>query len=107
MQLKVSNPAIQWFEESVGIPSDAKNPGIRFRSKIYGDSPVSKSFALAIEISEPRDPLVTFTADSGLLFYIEKSDEWFFNQHDLLVDYDEDLDEPKYIYLKDGQAINQ
>ena len=32
----------------------------------------------------------------GQLFFIEESDEWVFKGYDLEVDYDEELDEPKY-----------
>ncbi|MDU6523206.1 MAG: iron-sulfur cluster biosynthesis protein, partial [Enterococcus sp.] len=33
---------------------------------------------------------------NGMLFFIEEADEWFFKGYDLVVDYDEELDEPKY-----------
>lgn len=43
----------------------------------------------------PESPLVeTKVADQ--LFYIEESDEWFFKGYNLVVDYDSELDEPKY-----------
>ena len=103
MKLQVSPRALEWFKEEVGLP---EGNGIRFKTKIYGSSPVTQGYALAIEPNTPNEVGAKFEAESGPYFFIEKSDLWFFDGHDLMVDYDEELDEPKYIYLKDGQAIN-
>lgn len=97
MELIIEDKAITWFEEEVGR---AEGAGIRFKAMIYGSSPVNDTFALQIEPSEPRSTLVEFTSDSGLLFFVEKSDEWFFQGHDLVVSFNEELQEPKYIYRK-------
>ena len=36
----------------------------------------------------------------GIHFYIEKNDEWFFNEHDLHVNVNTELNELTYDYLK-------
>lgn len=106
MNLKVSPEAVKWFERSIGIPADQKGAGIRFKSKIYGSSPINESFALALQVEEAQDPIASYQeGEDGLLFFVESRDAWFFDGHDLLVEYDPDRDEPSYVYLKDGQAI--
>ena len=69
MELIVEDKAVKWFEEEVGR---AEGAGIRFKTMIYGSSPVQDSFALQVEPTEPHSPIVTFTSDNGLLFFIEK-----------------------------------
>ncbi|HJG48253.1 hypothetical protein [Ruoffia tabacinasalis] len=103
MELIVEDKAVKWFEEEVGR---AEGAGIRFKTMIYGSSPVQDSFALQVEPTEPHSPIVTFTSDNGLLFFIEKDDEWFFKEHDLVVSFNDELNEPKYIYRKDGVDLN-
>lgn len=104
MKLTVESQAATWFKEEVGLPEGA---GVRFLVKVYGCSPVNSGFSLALETNYPHNPSVVFRSDNGILFFIEESDEWFFDGHDLRVSYDEQLKEPKYIYLKDGLAINE
>lgn len=99
MKLFVEDRAAQWFKEEVGL---AEGAGIRFKVKIYGSSPVNDAFALSIESEKPRNSEIEFTAPNGLLFYIEADDVWFFQGHDLRVSFDEELQEPIYIYQKDG-----
>lgn len=103
MQIILEDKAVKWFEEEVGIP---KGGGIRFKVMIYGSSPVNDSFALQIEPTFPHSPNITAKSDNGLLFFIERDDEWFFQGYDLVVSYDEELHEPKYIYRKDGVDLN-
>lgn len=103
MNLIIEDKAVKWFEEEVGRPEGA---GIRFKTMIYGSSPVQETFALQIEPAEPYAPIAEFKADSGLLFFIEKDDEWFFQDHDLIVSFNDELHEPKYIYRKDGVELS-
>ncbi|MDY7046800.1 hypothetical protein RVS70_21945, partial [Virgibacillus sp. M23] len=45
----------------------------------------------------PQEAGVTAEAD-GITFFIEESDLWYFDNHDLLVSYSEDADEPVFEY---------
>lgn len=103
MQLVVEPKAAAWFKEEVGIPEGA---GVRFLAKVYGCSPVNSGFSLAMESNFPAYPVVTHRSGNGILFFIEENDEWFFDGHDLHVVYNEVLQEPAYIYVKDGVAVN-
>lgn len=103
MQITVEPKAAAWFKEEVGLPAGS---GVRFLAKVYGCSPVNSGFSLAMETNYPVNPSVTLTSDNGVFFFIEERDEWFFDGHDLTVSFDEKLKEPKYIYMKNGVAIN-
>lgn len=102
MKLTVDAASVAWFKREVGLPEGS---GVRFLVKVYGCSPVNSGFSLAMETNYPVEPTVTYEAE-GVLFYIEARDEWFFDNHDLSVVYNEKLQEPAYLYLKDGVPIN-
>ncbi|MDO4432807.1 MAG: iron-sulfur cluster biosynthesis protein [Aerococcaceae bacterium] len=103
MKLIIEPQAAAWFKEEVGLPEGS---GVRFLVKVYGCSPVNSGFSLAMETNYPANPSVSVRAENGVHFFIEEQDEWFFDGHDLQVSYNETLKEPKYLYLKDGVAIN-
>lgn len=44
--------------------------------------------------------MAVLTEIDGISFYVESRDEWFFDGHDLHVDYDEKEDELKFDYVK-------
>ena len=97
MKISISEAAVKWFKEEVGLGDRGK---IKFYSQIYGTSPVQKNYALAFTVdNEPIDMAVKTEID-GVTFYIESSDLWFFNGHDLHVDYNEKKEELEYSYTK-------
>lgn len=102
MEIKVNAQAEQWFHEQVGLP-EGQSPSIRFKSKLYGSSPLHEMLALIFEVTDPVDPVAQFTGENGWVFFVEKEDAWFFEGHNLIVEYDEELDEPIYAYEKDGE----
>ncbi|WP_282920720.1 HesB/YadR/YfhF family protein [Ignavigranum ruoffiae] len=96
MKISIVPRAAQWFEEEVGLPEGC---GIRFKARLYGTSQIMKGYALGFEPNQPSpDTQTVLRTDHGLLLFIEDDDLWFFDGHDLLIDFDEDLKEPKYIY---------
>lgn len=102
MKIIVSPEAAAWYQEEVGIKEGF---GIRFKSKIYADSPIMEGFGLAFDTDEPFKPIAETRTENGILFFVEENDEWFFNGHDLQVDLDNKRQEPTYSYLKDGQVM--
>lgn len=104
MKLTVSSKAAEWFKEEVGL---LPGYGIQLKAKVYGSSPISEGFSLFIEPAQPcREIGAEYTADNNLKFFVDQEDMWFFDGHDLSVEFDEKLKEPKYIYLKEGKALN-
>ena len=104
MKITVSPQAAAWFKEEVGI---LPGHGIQFKAKVYGSSPISEGFSLYLEPAMPNQEIgAEFVADNDLKFFVDQEDIWFFDGHDLSVEFDERLKEPKYIYLKDGKPLN-
>lgn len=97
MKIDISDKALQWFKEEVELEKGNK---VRFFIQIYGTSPVQEGFSLAFTVdNDTRDAAVETIAD-GITFFVNESDLWFFNGHDLAVEYNESLDEVEYKYTK-------
>ncbi|WP_042355873.1 HesB/YadR/YfhF family protein [Bacillus rubiinfantis] len=97
MNISISDKAIKWFKEEVGLQDNGK---IKFYSQIYGSSPVQENYALAFTVDNEPVDMVVHTMVDGITFYVESADLWFFNGHDLRVDYNETRDELEYSYTK-------
>lgn len=98
MKISIDQRADEWFKNNVGLLTGF---GIRFKPMLYGTSPIRETYALAFETNQPIGKLaVKFMSKHNILFYVEADDEWFFDGHDLHIAYDEQLDEPKYKYIK-------
>lgn len=92
MDMTITPKAVEWFKKELTLPL---GKGVRFFGKVYGKTQVHEGFSVGLAVEQPEHPLVEKKVE-GILFFIEESDEWFFKGYDLLVDYDEKLDEPKY-----------
>ena len=86
MELTISPKAHAWFKKEIIL-----NPGqgIRFFGKVYGSTPVHEGFSVGMSVDTPNRPLVQVTVD----------DQWFFDGYQLVVNYDEKLDEPSYEFI--------
>lgn len=103
MKLTVTPKAIEWFKKEMDLD---KEMGIRFYGKVYGKTQVHDGFSVGMSVDTPNQTIVQETIED-ILFFIDEADEWFFKGYDLIVDYDEKLDEPKYRFEENGEANNQ
>lgn len=92
MKLSIMPKAQEWFKRELEL---AEGQGIKFYGKVYGKTQVHEGFSVGMSVDTPESPL-TETIIGDQLFFIEEADEWFFKGYDLVVDYDQELDEPKY-----------
>jgi uncharacterized protein YneR len=100
MDIVISKSALQWFKGEVELKTGEK---VKFYPKVYGNSPVQEGFSLGFTVdNEPIDMITKFESE-GMLFYIEERDLWFFNGHDLHVNYNEEKDEVEYSYSKSAE----
>lgn len=97
MKIVVNERALQWFKEEVRLEAGDK---VRFFTKIYGSSPVQEGYGLAFTIDNDSKDVAVQTVSDERTFYISESDLWFFDGHDLHVEYNETQDEVEYKYLK-------
>lgn len=97
MDIVISKTALQWFKDEVELKTGDK---VKFYPKVYGNSPVQEGFSLGFTVDNDPIEIITAFEAEGILFYIEERDLWFFNGHDLHVDYNEETDEVEYSYSK-------
>ncbi|MGE7023333.1 hypothetical protein [Solibacillus cecembensis] len=96
MEIILSNEAIEWFHNEMEIEN---GDFIRFYARYGGSSPFHEGFSLGMNREQPHDMGVNVVVED-VHFYIEKADEWFFNEHNLIVNVDNSLDELSYTYEK-------
>ncbi|HHU18682.1 MAG TPA: HesB/YadR/YfhF family protein [Bacilli bacterium] len=97
MKIEATDRALKWFKEDYGVQADEY---VKFFPQIYGTSPVQKNFALAfLKVDQPIGT-GTVIEKEGVHFLVEDDDLWFFDGHDLSIDYLEDQDEVTFDYHK-------
>lgn len=96
MNIIVSDEALQWFKEEMEVK---QGDYIRFYARYGGSSPFHEGFSLGMNRETPLEIGVENEIDQ-IHFYIEKADEWFFNEHDLYVTLNKQLEELSYEYKK-------
>ena len=94
VKILISDQALEWFKREVQVEA---GQSIRFYTKIYGTSPIREGYALGFTVDTDLENAVETTKE-GITFYVEERDLWFFEGYDLLVGYDEKLDEVAYEY---------
>lgn len=90
----MSQEALDWFKKEFDTNDENFRFYVRYGGGMAGRIP---GFSLGINVEQPEHPHTTFSKD-GLSFFIEESDVWYFEDHDLLVNYDDKKDEPRYEY---------
>ncbi|WP_428911090.1 HesB/YadR/YfhF family protein [Niallia sp. Krafla_26] len=96
MEISISPEAIHWFKEEMSL---VKGDYLKFFAKIYGSSPVQDSYALGFAKEDPID-MIAKTERDGIIFFVESTDLWFFDGHDLHVDFNDQIDELEFKYIK-------
>ena len=96
MKIILTDEAMAWFREEMEVESGDM---IRFYARYGGSSPFHEGFSLGMNREEPHEIGVEIIIED-IHFYIEKNDEWFFNEHNLHVAVDEALQELRYTYEK-------
>lgn len=96
MNIQITSEAVAWYKEELGL---TKGDSLRFFVRYGGCSTVQSGFSLGITKEEPVDIGVQ-TIEEGITFYIEEKDLWYFDQHDLIIEYQSDYDEPVFQYSK-------
>jgi uncharacterized protein YneR len=97
MKIEVNERVLRWFKEEVGLEEGS---AVKFYPQAYGSSPVQESFALAFTIDNDLKEVAVHTVSDDITFFIEDSDLWFFNGHDLYVEYNQANDELEYKYIR-------
>lgn len=95
MKLQINERAATWYEEELEMDA---NSCLRFFVR-YGGAGNVPGFSLAIKQDEPHQPHASVQVN-GITYYVEESDAWYFEDKDLIVNFNEKLNEPVFIYEK-------
>lgn len=93
MHIHISNDAIAWYEEQLNLQ---KGDHVRFFARYGGTSTHQAGFSLGIEKEKPISIGASFQKN-GVQYFVEENDLWYFNDHDLNIQLNDEQDEPIYI----------
>ncbi|MEC1157358.1 HesB/YadR/YfhF family protein [Cytobacillus horneckiae] len=96
MNIIISDQAVKWYKDEMLLEH---GDYVRYFARYGGSSPIQQGFSLGISNEKPVNPEITVDKD-GIHFFIEEKDIWYFDGHDLTVEYDDKLAEPQYKYEK-------
>ncbi|MGW6300568.1 HesB/YadR/YfhF family protein [Peribacillus butanolivorans] len=96
MKLTISEQAAKWYSDELELQEGSH---LRFYVRYGGHSSVQSGFSLGIMIEEPEAVAVATTLNK-ITFYVEEKDIWYFDGHDLLITFNENLTEPEFHYEK-------
>ncbi|MBU8878590.1 HesB/YadR/YfhF family protein [Bacillus sp. FJAT-29790] len=94
MKIHISDHAAAWYQDEMHLKSGGF---IRFFARYGGCSAVQQGFSLGVSNEEPVNA-GTETVKNGITYYIEEKDLWYFDQHDLYVEFNEKAQEPVFQY---------
>lgn len=92
MKINMSDKVFQWYKEELAL-----NQGdcIRFYIRYGGFNCFVKSFSLGMDKVSPEQYHTKIEKD-GITFFIEDCDTWYFDDKDLVIDFNEQLGEPEF-----------
>ena len=93
MEIKISEDAFKWFQEEMEV---AAGEAVRFYVR-YGGSGLQPGFSLGVTKDQPHEAAVKVEKDQ-VNYFIEQTDLWYFDGHDLTVSVNDDLVELDYSY---------
>ncbi|WP_059103467.1 HesB/YadR/YfhF family protein [Shouchella shacheensis] len=95
MEIEVTKPALRWFKEEFG--EEDEKVSIRFFGRYGGCGSLQSGFSIGMEMQEPEKPVAVKEMD-GFMFFIEKQDLWYFNNHSVKIKYSRTNDEIEFDY---------
>jgi uncharacterized protein YneR len=97
MEIKISDQAAAWYEQEMDIKEGSF---VRFFARYGGASPIQQGFSLGLSLEEPQSDVGAESQKNGITYYILEKDQWYFDGHDLKVEFNEKAGEPDYQYSK-------
>lgn len=94
MKIIISDKAAQWYQNEMLLN---KGDYVRFFARYGGCSTVQQGFSLGISNEKPVNIGVS-TDINGIHYYIEEKDLWYFDDKDLVAEFNEVAEEPEYHY---------
>ncbi|MDE3838736.1 hypothetical protein C0966_04995 [Bacillus methanolicus] len=96
MKIQISDEAAAWYKDEMLLK---EGDFVRFFTRYGGCSTVQQGFSLGVSNEEPND-IGAETKKDGITFYIEEKDLWYFDENDLLIEFNPKIGEPEFHYSK-------
>ncbi|MFD2760314.1 HesB/YadR/YfhF family protein [Lentibacillus juripiscarius] len=93
MKLNVTAQAAKWYKEEF---EPGKNAHLRLFVR-YGFGGRIPGFSLGVSSAAPDHVYASATTD-GITFFIEEKDAWYFDDHSLTIQMDQQEQEPEFVY---------
>lgn len=93
MEIKISEDAFKWFQEEMEV---AAGESVRFFVR-YGGAGLQPGFSIGVTKDQPNEAAAEVEKDQ-VNYFIEQTDLWYFDGHDLTVSVNDDLVELDYSY---------
>lgn len=95
MKIHITKEAANWFKEEMQLEH---GDYLRFYPRYGGVGGNIPGFSIGINTDEPKEAETIQTVE-GISFYIEKNDQWYFEDKDLKITFNKSLNEPEYSYI--------
>ncbi|WP_280769290.1 HesB/YadR/YfhF family protein [Salipaludibacillus daqingensis] len=89
MNMTVTDEALKWFKNELEVKS---GDSVQFFVRYGGCGDFQTGFSLGVAVKTPDEKAASIEKE-GILFYVEKKDEWYFDGQNFAVSYDEDKQE--------------
>lgn len=96
MNIQIDSESAAWYKEELQLQSSDL---VRFFVRYGGHSNIQSGFSLGISKDDPFDIAVQVKIDD-ITYFIEEKDLWYFDGHDLFVEFNSECNEPVFHYKK-------
>ncbi len=96
MQINISEDALKWFKDEMEVTS---GEAVRFFVRYGGSSKLQPGFSLGVTKDHPHEIGAQVEQDD-VIYFVEQSDLWYFDDHNLSVHVNDELHELDYSYEK-------
>ncbi len=94
MEIKITEAATNWYEQELDVET---GDALRFFFCFGGVGGRIPGFSLGINTEQPN-VIHSSISFNGITYFIEEMDAWYFDGYDLMIDLDEQLQEPQFTY---------
>src|SRR3954451_16422485 len=96
MKISINDEAVKWYQDEMELKA---GDFVRYYARYGGSTAVQQGFSIGISTEEPID-MGTQTIKNEITFYVEEKDLWYFDNHDLLIEFNSKMGEPEFHFEK-------
>lgn len=93
MHINITEDATTWYKKEYEVDTAS----LRFFARYGGFGGNIPGFSLGVQLEQPKNIHTSIEKD-GILFFIDDSDAWYFEDKDLHITLDQDKNEPHFAY---------